>query len=78
MARCAFYLRVSRDDDRQTTENQRIELEEFARGWRIVGTHEDRASRGKSLADLIDRMRDWRKTHGNPFAIEITSVPREA
>ena len=60
MTRCALYLRVSRDDDRQTTENQRIELEEFAsaRGWRIVGTHEDRASGGKSRADRagLDRM----------------------
>jgi DNA invertase Pin-like site-specific DNA recombinase len=44
--RAVLYLRVSTDG--QTTENQRLELEQVAQvsGWEIVGTYEDQAISG--------------------------------
>ena len=47
--RCAIYLRVSKDDDSQTTENQLLDLRAYAeaRGWIITERYLDRASGGK-------------------------------
>lgn len=60
MTRCAIYLRVSKDDDTQTTENQLLDLDEYAgaRGWRVTERYVDRASGGKGRADraAFDRM----------------------
>lgn len=60
MIRCAIYLRVSKDDDSQTTENQLLDLDEYAeaRDWRVTERYVDRASGGKGRADraAFDRM----------------------
>lgn len=47
--RCAIYLRVSKSDDSQTTENQRTPLEKFVteQHWDIFKIYEDYDSGGK-------------------------------
>ncbi|MDT0632940.1 recombinase family protein [Rubrivirga litoralis] len=54
--RCAVYLRVSKDDDSQTTENQLLDLDAYAdaRGWDVTERYVDRASGGKGRADRRD------------------------
>ena len=57
--RAAIYLRVSRDD--QTTENQRLVLEECARhrGWTIVQAYEDQGisgAKGRDQRPAFDAM----------------------
>ncbi len=57
--RAALYLRVS--TDRQTTDNQRIELAAIAerRGWEVVGTYEDNGisgAKGRDERPALDRM----------------------
>ena len=57
--RVAMYLRVSTDG--QTTENQRLELEQIAEhsGWRIVGTYEDHAisgAKGREKRPALDNL----------------------
>jgi DNA invertase Pin-like site-specific DNA recombinase len=57
--RVALYLRVS--TDAQTTENQRLELEQVAeqRGWQVVATYEDAGisgSKGRDKRPEFDRL----------------------
>ena len=57
--RVAMYLRVSTDG--QTTENQRLELEQIAEhsGWHIVGTYEDHAisgAKGREKRPALDNL----------------------
>jgi len=44
--RCAIYLRISTSDGRQDTENQRLQLTEYAasQNWNVVATFEDHQS----------------------------------
>lgn len=60
--RVALYLRVSKDDDSQTVENQRRELTAFCEraGYVIVGEYVDRESgrRGKAERHAFARMFD--------------------
>ena len=58
--RAALYLRVS-TTDRQTTENQRIELERVAeqRGWQITAVYEDAGisgAKGRDKRPGLDRL----------------------
>lgn len=58
--RCAIYLRVSKEDDSQTTENQLLDLRAYAeaRGWEVTERYVDRASGGKGRESrkAFDRM----------------------
>lgn len=54
--RVALYLRVSTDDGRQTVENQRIALTDYAakKNWRVVATYAERVSGAASLKKRIE------------------------
>src|SRR5690242_16381833 len=56
----AIYLRVSTDDDRQTVENQRLELVRVCeqRGWTVVDTYSDKVSgaKGREQRPGFDRL----------------------
>lgn len=57
--RVALYLRVSTDE--QTTENQKLELENVAaqRGWQVVGTYDDdgiSGAKGREYRREFDRL----------------------
>ena len=54
MKRVAIYLRVS--TDKQTTDNQRRELETVAErsGWKVVQIYEDAGIRGAKWIGLAD------------------------
>jgi DNA invertase Pin-like site-specific DNA recombinase len=58
--RVALYLRVSTANGQQTTENQRLALEDVAkqRGWRIVAVYEDQVSgaKGRERRPGLDAM----------------------
>lgn len=73
MTRCALYLRVSKDDDTQTPENQRRHLLEHAerRGWEVVEVYEDRATGTKGRVDrkAFDRM--FRDAHRRRFDVVL-------
>lgn len=53
MTRAALYLRVSTDDGRQTAENQKIALTEYAarKKWTVTAIYEERISGAVALRD---------------------------
>ena len=54
--RAGLYLRVSKDDDSQTTENQLLDLRAYteARGWTVADVWLDRSGGGRGRSDRKD------------------------
>lgn len=73
MTRCALYLRVSKDDDSQTPENQRRQLLDYAecRGWTITEVYEDRATGTKGRADRAAFDAMFRDAHRRRFDLVL-------